>query len=179
MDKGRISAKTRLKEFAIDYIVIVAYLVLLFAVAGTFYMVAFGEIPAFSQRQSQLIATGASVMPIVIVFSLMDYQAPFGTFGKRKAGLRVSYKTRAYWRSLVRNVVKFLPWQLAHMGVIGGMYSNFASPLAMAALYVSLGLLALLLGMVLFRKDGRHLGDMLAGTRVVSAQSPTLSATKS
>ena len=179
MDKGRISAKTRLKEFAIDYIVIVAYLVLLFAVAGTFYMVAFGEIPAFSQRQSQLIATGASVMPIVIVFSLMDYQAPFGTFGKRKAGLKVSYKTRAYWRSLVRNVVKFLPWQLAHMGVIGGMYSNFASPLAMAALYVSLGLLALLLGMVLFRKDGRHLGDMLAGTRVVSAQSPTLSATKS
>ena len=178
MDKGRISAKTRLKEFAIDYIVIVAYLVLLFAVAGTFYMVAFGEIPAFSQRQSQLIATGASVMPIVIVFSLMDYQAPFGTFGKRKAGLKVSYKTRAYWRSLVRNVVKFLPWQLAHMGVIGGMYSNFASPLAMAALYVSLGLLALLLGMTLFRKDGRHLGDMLAGTRVISAQSPTSSAAK-
>lgn len=55
------------------------------------------------------------------------------------------------------------------MGVIGGMYSDFTSPLAMVALYASLGLLALLFGMVLFRKDGRHLGDMLAGTQVVRA----------
>ena len=167
MNEGRISTKIRLKEFAIDYAVIVAYLVAVFAVAATFYMTAFGEIPAFSQWQSQLIATCASIIPVVIIFSILDYRAPLGTFGKRKAGLKVRYKTRAYWRSFVRNGVKFLPWQLAHMGVIGGMYSNFASPLAMAALYVSLGLLALLFGMVLFRKDGRHLGDMAAGTQVV------------
>ena len=167
MNEGRISTKIRLKEFAIDYAVIVAYLVAVFAVAATFYMTAFGEIPAFSQWQSQLIATCASIIPVVIIFSILDYRAPLGTFGKRKAGLRVSYKTRAYWRSLVRNVVKFLPWQLAHMGVIGGMYSDFTSPLAMVALYASLGLLALLFGMVLFRKDGRHLGDMAAGTQVV------------
>ena len=179
MNEGRISTKIRLKEFAIDYAVIVAYLVAVFAVAATFYMTAFGEIPAFSQWQSQLIATCASIIPVVIIFSILDYRAPLGTFGKRKAGLKVRYKTRAYWRSSVRNGVKFLPWQLAHMGVIGGMYSDFTSSLAMVALYASLGLLALLLGMVLFRKDGRHLGDMLAGTRVVSAQSPTLSATKS
>ena len=114
MDKGRIGAKTRLKEFAIDYIVIVVYLVLLFAATRTFYMITFGEIPVVSQWQSQLIATCASIIPIVIIFSILDYRAPFGTFGKRKAGLRVSYKTRAYWRSLVRNVVKFLPWQLGN-----------------------------------------------------------------
>lgn len=57
MDKGRIGAKTRLKEFAIDYIVIVVYLVLLFAATRTFYMITFGEIPVVSQWQSQLIAT--------------------------------------------------------------------------------------------------------------------------
>ncbi len=167
MNEGRISTKIRLKEFAIDYAVIVAYLVAVFAVAATFYMTAFGEIPAFSQWQSQLIATCASIIPVVIIFSILDYRAPLGTFGKRKAGLKVRYKTRAYWRSFVRNGVKFLPWQLAHMGVIGGMYSDFTSPLAMVALYASLGLLALLFGMVLFRKDGRHLGDMAAGTQVV------------
>lgn len=167
MNEGRISTKIRLKEFAIDYAVIVAYLVAVFAATRTFYMTAFGEIPAFSQWQSQLIATCASIIPVVIIFSILDYRAPLGTFGKRKAGLKVRYKTRAYWRSFVRNGVKFLPWQLAHMGVIGGMYSDFTSPLAMVALYASLGLLALLFGMVLFRKDGRHLGDMAAGTQVV------------
>ena len=95
MDKGRIGAKTRLKEFAIDYIVIVVYLVLLFAATRTFYMITFGEIPVVSQWQSQLIATCASIIPIVIIFSILDDRAPFGTFGKRKAGLRVSNKTRA------------------------------------------------------------------------------------
>lgn len=157
----------RLKEFTIDYLIIVGYLVGLFVIAMACYYLAFQGMPEMTSGQSQLIATVSTVIPAIVVFSVLDYRKPFGTYGKRKAGLKVKYETYAYWRSLVRNIIKFLPWQLAHMGVIAGMYTNFETTSSMVLVYTSMALAVLLLGMVFFRKDGRHLGDMFAGTQVV------------
>lgn len=76
--------KSRLKELLIDYLAIVAYLVVLFGV------------------------------------------------------------TTLFWASLVRNCVKFLPWQLGHVSTIRGIYTNYDSTSIWIS-FVSLALLAVLL----------------------------------
>ena len=88
-----------------------------------------------------------------------------GSFGKVKAGLELVYQKKTVQASLIRNVIKFLPWQLGHMGTIHGLYSDF--DVVSIILSNSATLLAvLLLAMTIFRKDKRHLGDLLARTQV-------------
>jgi uncharacterized RDD family membrane protein YckC len=167
-ENNPIKISKRLKEILIDYAVILIYLGLLFIISLTaFFLVAKG-IPQFTYIQAQLIALFASVIPIVFIFSVLDFRNPFGTFGKRKAGLMVHYKTSSFWRSLVRNCIKFLPWQLAHIGVIHGVYAENASWIATAFSVTGMLLAVIMLCMGLFRKDRRHLGDIVAGTQVVS-----------
>jgi RDD family protein len=67
--------------------------------------------------------------------------------------------------SFIRNLIKFLPWQLGHMGTIHGVYSDFdLISIILSSLATLLALL--LLAMAIFRKDKRHLGDLLAHTQV-------------
>ena len=57
------------------------------------------------------------------------------------------------------------PWQLGHMGTIHGFYSDF--DMLSIILSISATLLAvLLLAMTMYRKDKRHLRDLLAHTQV-------------
>ena len=94
----------------------------------------------------------------------MDY-AKNGSFGKVKAGLELVYQKKTVQASLIRNIIKFLPWQLGHMGTIHGFYSDF--DVLFIILSSSATLLAvLLLAMTMYRKDKRHLGDLLAHTQV-------------
>lgn len=151
----------------IDYIVILFYLILLLIANLTFYLLVLGRVPELTVFQGQLIATFESVLPIVLIFSLLDYKKPYGTYGKRKFKLKVKYKTPSFYRSLVRNGIKFLPWQLAHIGIIDGIYTEFTTWPSIVFTNLGILLAIILLGMGLFRKDKRHLGDLLAGTQVV------------
>ena len=96
-------------EFAYDSLVILAYLVLLFGVTMAVYMLLLDEIPQMSELQSQLVALVTSVIPIVLIFTDLDY-AQGGSFGKKKAGLKLAYRHKSVKSSLLRNIVKFLPW---------------------------------------------------------------------
>ena len=105
-----------------------------------------------------------SVLPITLLFTFLDYTKN-GSFGKAKAGLQLVYKKKTVQASLIRNTIKFLPWQLGHMGTIHGVYSEF--DVLSISLSISATLLAVfLLAMTIFRKDKRHLGDLLARTQV-------------
>lgn len=164
LNNNNIVWKTRAKELLIDYLFILGYLVILFGINMLIYFVILGGIPSFNQLQSQLIALFFSVIPIIVIFSFLDYNK--GTFGKRKAGLKVYYKNKKFIESLLRNIIKFLPWQLGHIGVIEGIYTNYESWTAIFFSYLSLILMIILLGMGFCRKDKRHLGDLLANTQV-------------
>lgn len=65
-----------------------------------------GDIPAFSELHSQLIATFASVLVIVALFAYLDFKG--GSIGKRAAGLEVYFTQRSFSRSLVRNTAEQL-----------------------------------------------------------------------
>lgn len=121
-------------------------------------------IPQMSELQSQLIALVTSVLPVILIFTYLDY-ARGGSFGKKKAGLKLVYLYKSVKISLIRNIIKFLPWQLGHISTIRGVYTDY-DLLAVGLSCVSLALATLLLLMTLLRKDKRHLGDLLAGTQV-------------
>ena len=79
--------------------------------------------------------------------------------------MKLTYANHRFSSSLIRNIIKFLPWQLGHVGVIHGMYSGFdMTAIILANGGTLLGLVLFCMG--LFRKDKRHLGDLLAGTKV-------------
>lgn len=122
-----IKLAARIKELAIDYVVILIYLLCLLGVNVLIYGLVLRGIPEFTMAQSQLVALLESVIPVVLFFSYLDYKKPYGTIGKRMAELTVYYKTPSFFRSLARNTIKFLPWHLGHMGVIEGIYTEFES----------------------------------------------------
>ena len=151
-----ISFKKRMIEFLFDYLFIIAYLALLFLGSMLIYIIFFNGVPEFTEIQSQWLVFFTSVLPITLLFTYLDYA---------KAGLQLVYQKKTVQASLIRNTIKFLPWQLGHMGTIHGFYSNF--DVLSIILSISATLLAVsLLAMTMFRKDKRHLGDLLAHTQV-------------
>ena len=159
-----ISLKKRMTEFLFDYLFILAYLVLLFLGSMLIYIIFFNGVPEFTEIQSQWLVFFTSVLPITLLFTFLDYKND-GSFGKVKAGLELVYQKKTVQASLIRNTIKFLPWQIGHMGTIHGFYSEF--DVLSISLSISATLLAvLLLAMTMFRNDKRHLGDLLAHTQV-------------
>lgn len=162
---NNIPIKNRLIELLVDYLIIIVYLVLLLIVNLGIILFIFKGMPKYTEMQAQLIATFTSVIPIILIFSYLDYFKN-GSIGKRVSGLKLTYTNQSFSSSLLRNIIKFLPWQLGHVGVIHGIYNDFD----MIAIMISssgtfLGLVLLFMG--LFRKDKRHLGDLIAGTKIV------------
>ena len=159
-----ISFKKRMIELLFDYLFILAYLVLLFLGSMFIYIIFFNGIPEFTEIQSQCLVFFTSVLPITLLFTFLDYTKN-GSFGKAKAGLQLIYKKKTVQASLIRNTIKFLPWQIGHMGTIHGFYSEFdffSFILSFLATLLAVALLA----MIVFRKDKRHLGDLIAHTQV-------------
>ena len=159
-----ISFKKRMIELLFDYLFILAYLALLFLCSMLFYIILFNGIPEFTEIQSQCLVFFTSVLPITLLFTFLDYTKN-GSFGKAKAGLQLVYKKKTVQSSLIRNAIKFLPWQIGHMGTIHGFYSEFDF-LSIILSFLATLLAVALLAMMVFRKDKRHLGDLIAHTQV-------------
>ncbi|WP_434533510.1 RDD family protein [Arcanobacterium hippocoleae] len=128
------------------------------------YHLVFKGIPKMNELQSQLIALLTSVIPIILIFAYLDYSKD-GSIGKRKAGLKLVYKHKSFEASLIRNLIKFLPWQIGHISTIHGIYTDF-DIWAIMLFFMSVGFAVLLLLMGFMRDDKRHLGDLLAYTQV-------------
>ena len=162
-EENNIRIVDRIKELVIDWLVICVYLIILAIISVSFYMIVFKGIPKVTELQSQLIATITSVIPIMIIFSILDFKK--GSIGKQKSGLKLYFKERKFRYSIIRNIVKFMPWQIGHMATIHGIYTEFDT-LSIVLQIISLTLLVTMFLMGILRKDKRHLGDILAGTQV-------------
>ena len=162
-EENNIRIVDRIKELVIDWLVICVYLIILAIISVSFYMIVFKGIPKVTELQSQLIATITSVIPIIIIFSILDFKK--GSIGKQKSGLKLYFKERKFRYSIIRNIVKFMPWQIGHMVTIHGIYTEFDT-LSIVLQIISLTLLVTMFLMGILRKDKRHLGDILAGTQV-------------
>ena len=162
-EENNIRIVDRIKELVIDWLVICVYLIILAIISVSFYMIVFKGIPKTTEVQSQLIATITSVIPIIIIFSILDFKK--GSIGKQKLGLKLYFKKREFKYSVIRNIVKFLPWQIGHMATIHGVYTGFDT-ISIILQIIALTLLVTMFLMGILRKDKRHLGDILARTQV-------------
>ena len=162
---------TRIKELLYDWLFIWVYLLALFSVIMVVYLVLIGGIPVFDSMQSQLVATLTTVVPLILVFTIMEGREPFASYGKRKMNLTVIYKGNPMTGSLIRNTLKLLPWQFGHMSTISGMYNGFDSMFSIVFFSLSMGLSLMYILMAFLSKNNRHLADLIAGSTVVVKQS--------
>lgn len=111
----------RIRAFAWDYLVVLGYLVVLtgvgllltFGPMGTAWM-EFMDDPV----RADFVAFVSAVLPVVLYFALSEGSEAGATWGKRRGGLVVlaagAGAPPRLGRALVRNGLKFLPWQMAH-----------------------------------------------------------------
>ena len=169
MSVNPVSKKQRLTELLVDWILICLYLITLFLVMLVINYVAFGKaLPDHGELYSQLIATFTTTIPVSIIFAWLDFRWQ-GSLGKHFAGLRLVFKRPTFGKSLLRNFLKFLPWQLGHVSVIRFMYGK-TDFLTIILYLLSIGLLVTYLVMGLGRQDKRHLPDFLASSQVVQVE---------
>ena len=156
----------RLLALVIDWLLICGYLIVLAIVAFMLYLIVWDRIPEFSAIQTQLIAAFTTVVPVTTWFTLKEAQIPFATTGKIQMELTVNYRSDAAKSALIRSVLKFLPWQLAHVGVIHGYYTDFESSTSMLIVLGSLFLALTYVMQVVITPSHRHFPDIIAGARV-------------
>ena len=159
-----IPVKKRMIELLFDYLFILAYLILLALGSFVYYLIFQNGMQQPTEFESQSITFFTSVLPITLIFTYLDYTKN-GSFGKKKAELQLVYEKKTVQASLIRNAIKFLPWQIGHMSAIHSVYSGF-DLLYFILCYTSILFLVVLLAMSIFRKDKRHLGDLLAHTQL-------------
>ncbi|HEY1391004.1 MAG TPA: RDD family protein [Ktedonobacterales bacterium] len=171
----------RLLAFALDYIIISAYLVLLVIVGVVVARTSAG--PGFralfdDPNSAEATAFLLLVAPVLLYFAIFESSRWQATWGKRVLGLRAmttSGKRAGFLRALWRNALKLLPWELTHACLwrIPGWPFDPQTP----PLWINMGLIlvwvivAVYVISLLVSRTGQTLYDHLAGMRIALAES--------
>ena len=100
----------RFLAFLIDYFILVIYGTLLFGLS-TFLLESDLH---FGPLKGQLIGLITMTIPVFLYFYLLESGKSHATVGKRLLKLRVVGENANYFK---RNLLKFIPWEIAHTGV--------------------------------------------------------------
>jgi uncharacterized RDD family membrane protein YckC len=169
----------RIGAFLLDYLIIAAYIALLVAVGVS---LGFGPLRgAFralfaDPNRSEFSAFLLLVLPAILYFALSESSAWQATWGKRRLGLRVVDRwggRLSVPRSLLRSVLKFVPWELTHACLwrIPGwpLAPATPSPLITAGLVLVWILVGAYLVTMIVSRTHQTVYDWIAGTAVVVA----------
>ena len=126
-----------------------------------------GPVPPIA---ADAVAFVLSVLPVWAYLTVTESGRRQATLGKRRAGLAVADRDggrAGAGRVAVRNAVKLLPWQLAHVSV-ARVIAGVDAPVTVAVTYaLSLLIPAVSIGIAWRDPAHRALHDLVAGTRVV------------
>ncbi|MTI94768.1 MAG: RDD family protein [Firmicutes bacterium] len=167
----RAGLKPRMLAFAIDLLLFALYLAAFFAVnmAGLsdvlerIYPTIFSSPLAFDA-----LAFSTVILPLILYFSLMESSKHQGTVGKRPLKIRVvdsKGQRISFGRSLLRSLIKFLPWQLAHTAVIRITLAGPSTGLMLLSIGAQL-LVLLFVIHIAFNSQHQSVYDRFAGTFV-------------
>jgi uncharacterized RDD family membrane protein YckC len=170
----------RFKAFAYDYLLIFAYIAVLFGVNFGIILSA-GRLeemfPFFaSPVVKDAIAFLTLILPVVLYFTLGESSPHQATWGKRKVGIRVidaDGRPLTRKRAFLRSLIKLLPWQIAHTSIYHIAGFPFAplepSPLVVAGFVLVYLLVGIFVACVLISKDHRTPYDWAAGSFVIAS----------
>ena len=151
----------RLKAFIIDYFIILIYIGLLLGATLSISAIFHLKLENVNPVIGELIAFATLTLPVILYFVISENSEYAGTIGKRKMGVQL----------LIRNCIKFLPWELAHFFIYRLFYFNSITETTpgwvLTGLTVSQGLAIIYLLFIIFAKDNRSVYELLSQTRVV------------
>ncbi len=105
----------RILAWTIDFGIIVLYAVLLFTVTSLLFEVKQGNLNPYL---GQLIGFFTLTLPVITYSYLTEKSKWKATIGKRTLNLMVlTCENKTTKSVLLRNVLKYLPWEIAHTGV--------------------------------------------------------------
>lgn len=166
----------RVAAWLLDYLVIAAYLILLTAASigllaspvGSAFSAAMRQ-PITAELFEILLLTG----PVVLYFALTEASARQATLGKRALGIVVvgpGGGRLSLGRAIVREAVRFLPWELSHALIWRAVLSpqrNSLTALETAGFAVVYLLVLAYLVSLFVGSQHRTLYDRLAGSLVM------------
>jgi uncharacterized RDD family membrane protein YckC len=164
--------KLRVLALLVDFVLVLVYIGILVGVALSFFYFIIGGIPTLSTNAAHAIGFLTLTLPVATYFILCELSQRHASFGKRKAKLIVSSfdgKPLEIKQVIVRNIIKFLPWEYAHtliyiLILVPGATSS--TPLLFALIVANIIPLVYVC-FVLFRRDHRGPHDLVSGTIVV------------
>lgn len=101
----------RVLAFALDYILISCYASILFLVVTGI------GVDNLSPLEGQLMGFVTLTLPVFLYFYWMERSSRAATLGKRIMQISVQPTNGKRKRIFIRNFLKFLPWEIAHVGV--------------------------------------------------------------
>lgn len=171
--------RLRTLAFLLDYIFIAAYIGVLVVVSIS---LGFGPLRAVflklfaDPNSSEITAFLSLVLPVLLYFALFECSPWQATWGKRKMGLPVTTthgKRLSLARSLLRSLMKFVPWELTHACLwrIPGwpLAPKVFPPLIVVGLVLVWVIVGVYLLSLFLSKTHQTLYDLLAGVRVVKS----------
>ena len=116
MNRNKVVALRRIMAFCVDWLIILAWAGLLFALV---MIVSSGE-PSrpLNPWVGQAIGFLSMTLPVVLYFAVSESSRHQATLGKRVLGLKVRFHRTtqvSFGVALVRNAVKFIPWEVGHL----------------------------------------------------------------
>jgi uncharacterized RDD family membrane protein YckC len=158
----------------LDYFIILIYIGLLIGTTLSIIAIFHLKLGNVDPVIGELIAFATLTLPVILYFVIFENSKHAGTIGKRKMGVQIVNKTLAkasIGQLLIRNCIKFLPWELAHFFIYRLFYFNSITETipewVLTGLIVSQGLAIIYLLFIIFTKDNRSVYELLSQTRVV------------
>jgi uncharacterized RDD family membrane protein YckC len=163
--------------FFIDWFIILIYAGLLFGIVTFFQNNSGQQFIQSSPIKGQLIGFLILTIPVLIYFVLHEYSAKQATTGKRILGLKVvniQNEKASFKEVLLRNVLKFAPWEIAHVGVHWIVFytnQNMDPPhWVMVVLIVPQVMVLIYFVSIFLNKENRTLYELISGTKVISVE---------
>ncbi len=167
--KQGASLKRRFLALFFDYLTILLYMIILFGISMFVYFVILDSIPMFNELWMNLVSL-TLIVPVVLFSIITESSKKHATLGKIKMKLMVASvesDTVKLWQIIVRNIIKFLPWQIAHMAIFHCFTLQWEFTPLWTAVMIIVDILPFIWIGFLFRKDHRGIHDLIAKTVVV------------
>lgn len=160
--------RPRLLAFLLDYVPILVYIGLLGLLAISIPPLQF----LFQHPvQADVVAFLILIVPVMLYFALQEGGARQATWGKHKMGIKVMQMGNARLstrRALLRALIKFLPWQLAHTAIYQSQPAGMLPQSAIWLLFLlAYGLVIVYVVLIWWSPTHRTIYDWVAGSAVV------------
>lgn len=164
----------RVAAFALDYILILGYLLGIALLSLLVNQVFSANQWLFGDRvRAQFVAFLLVTLPVTLYFAGSESSIRQATWGKTRLKLKVADRNGdriSFWRAFGRTLLKFIPWELSHTLI----WQIYFSP-QMESVWISYGfaLVYLIIGLnivsLVITRTNQTLYDLLTSTYVISS----------